>query len=284
MSRLNKIFIAVICFLLIIICVLIARAAPDNVGLVNNCLVIGVGPDEDSEIVRVNVTGSPTISWDESEDSFVITHPLAITGIADGGLTNYDLKVGDTDETPTYGMMNIGDAVIGRTSFKNANMDADGTMVYRNLGGPITGKIEHMFTESAANTIRFALASSGVGNATYNSRSMLIAGPAVANTDIVTVGYWRNNNDIFHNIDCDTSGFGADLGVQYNAEIENDLFVDSIKESTPGAGVTFDSMIIPSGTTPAPDIAGSIFLDTDESANGSLMMYSNGAWRKMTDL
>lgn len=34
----------------------------------------------------------------------------------------------------------------------------------------------------------------------------------------------------------------------------------------------------------APDVVGAMFLDTDESANGSLMMYGNGAWRKVADL
>lgn len=212
-----------------------------------------------------------------------INNCLVVTGIGDGGLTSYDLMVGDTT-TPDYGMMQIGDGAIGRTSFKNANMDADGAMVYRNLGGPVTGKIEHMFTEAAGDSIRLAIASSGVGNATYNSRSMLLAGPAVANTDIVTVGYWQTNNTIFGNLVCDTAGDGADLGVQNDLEVEGDIFTDSIKESTSGAGVTFDSLVVPSGVTPLPNIVGAIFLDTNESANGSFMMYANGAWRKVIDL
>lgn len=256
-------------------------AAPDNVGLVNNCLMIGVGPDEDSEIVRVNVTGSPTISWDEDGDQFTITHPVAITGIADGGLTNYDLKIGDPDG---YGMVKFGKAVIGRTSFNAGNADYNGTVIIQNLGGPVTGQVEFIFTESAGGTARFALPKSGVGNATLNPRSMFVTGPAPNDDDMVTVGWWRDNYDIFHNIDCDTATYGADLGVQYNMEVENDIFTDSIKESTPGAGVTFDSLVIPSGTAPAPDVVGAMFLDTDESANGSLMMYGNGAWRKVADL
>lgn len=58
---------------------------------------------------------------------------------------------------------------------------------------------------------------------------------------------------------------------------------DNVAWST-GAGVTFDSLVIPSGTIPGPDIEGAIFLDTDESVNGSLVMYSNGAWRTVKDL
>ena len=38
-------------------------------------------------------------------------------------------------------------------------------------------------------------------------------------------------------------------------------------------------LIIPSGTAPTPATEGALFLDTDASANGTLVMYSNGAWR-----
>jgi len=37
--------------------------------------------------------------------------------------------------------------------------------------------------------------------------------------------------------------------------------------------------VIRSGVTPSPDTEGAIFLDTDAGANGTLVMYSNGAWR-----
>lgn len=185
-----------------------------------------------------------------------------LIGIADGGLASYDLKVGDT-VTPDYGMIQIGDAVIGRTSHKVGNMDIDGAIVFRNMGTPPTSNIEFVFTESGGDAIRFALAKSGVGLATYNPRSMLIAGPAVLNDEIVTVGYWQTNNDIFHNLLCDTSGFGADLGVQNDLEVEGDIFTDSIKESTVGAGITLqpklkiDGIIILEERTEAiADIAG----------------------------
>jgi hypothetical protein len=51
-----------------------------------------------------------------------------------------------------------------------------------------------------------------------------------------------------------------------------------------GGVLTPGSLIIPSGITPTPDTEGALFMDTDESANGSLMMYGNGAWRKVMDL
>lgn len=211
-----------------------------------------------------------------------VVNDRIICGAGDGGLTNYDLMVGDV-QTPSYGMIQFGNAVIGRTSFKNANMDADGAVIFRNLGGPVTGKIEFLFSESAGNTTRFAIPSSGVGHATYNPRSFLMIGPAPTNTDMVDVAYWQDLG-WFDNLDCDTNLTGADLGIQDDLEVEGNVYTDNIMESTPGAGVAFDSMVIPSGTTPAPDVVGAIFLDTDESANGSLMMYSNGAWRKVADL
>ena len=165
-----------------------------------------------------------------------------IVGNADGGLTNYDLKVGDTD-TPDYGMIQFGNAVMGRTSYNVGDVDLDGAVIFRNLGGPVTGKCEFLFEEGSGAT-RFALPSSGVGNATYNARSMLLAGPAPADSDMVTVGYWQTNEDLFHNLACDTAGDGADLGVQNDLEVEGDLFVDSIKESTTSAGIAFRSIIV----------------------------------------
>lgn len=172
------------------------------------------------------------------------TGVVTIEGLGTGGQTDYDLKVGDTDGTPTYGMIQIGNACIGRTSFKAGNIDLDGAIIYRNIAGPVTSEIEHVFVESTGDSTRFALAKAGVGNATYNSRSMLIAGPAPADTDYVKVAYWQTNNSIFHNLVCDTAGAGADLGVQNDLEVEGDIFVDSIKESTTAAGITFAHSII----------------------------------------
>lgn len=207
-----------------------------------------------------------------------------IIGPGDGGLTNYDLMVGDTT-TPDYGMIQIGDAALGRTSFNVGDADYDGAFIFQNLGGPVTGQVEFIFTESGGGTTRFALPKSGVGNVTYIPRSAVIIGPAPAdnNDDMVTIGYWQGLG-WFDNIDADTAGSGADLGIMDDLEVEGAIFVDEINESTTGAGVTFDALVIPSGVTPAPNVEGAIFLDTNESANGSLMMYGNGAWRKVMDL
>ena len=160
-----------------------------------------------------------------------------------GGLTAYDLSVGDTDGTPTYGVIRIGNAIISRTSYISGNLDLDGAILIRNVGGAETGQIEYVFADSS-NVVRFAIPVGGVGNATYNPRSMLIAGPAPSDSDMVTVGYWQTNNSIFDNLVCDTSGSGADLGVQNDLEVEGDIFIDSIKESTTDTGVTIDGLLV----------------------------------------
>lgn len=168
-----------------------------------------------------------------------ITGVLTVEGLGTGGQTDYDMKVGDVDGSPTYGMIQMGNSSIGRTSFKAGNIDLDGAILVRNIGGPVTSEIEFIWAESTGDTCRFALPKSAVGNATYNSRSMFLAGPAPADTDFVKVSYWQGQG-IFDNLACDTAGTGADLGVQNDLEVEGDIFTDSIKESTNGAGITFN--------------------------------------------
>lgn len=179
----------------------------------------------------------------KNDEDDTTTGVLTVKGLGTGGQTDYDLKVGDTDGTPTYGMIQMGNSCIGRTSFAAGNIDLDGSMIYRNIAGPVTSEIEHVFVESTGDSTRFALAKAGVGNATYNSRSMLIAGPAPADTDYVKVSYWQGQG-IFDNLVCDTSGTGADLGVQNDLEVEGDIFTDSIKESTTDAGISFNDFDI----------------------------------------
>ena len=55
--------------------------------------------------------------------------------------------------------------------------------------------------------------------------------------------------------------------------------VASSTVALPGILTVAAGLTIPSGTTPSPNTEGSLFLDTDAGANGTLVMYSNGAWR-----
>lgn len=176
---------------------------------------------------------------------------MAITGAWNfqdsglGGFSDYDMSVGSTN----YGMARFGTASFGRTSRNTANLDLDGTVVLINNAIPATSNILFAMMDGS-NSMRFALPKSAVGNATYNPRSMLCAGPAPNDDEAVTVGYWQTQG-IFHNLDCDTGTDGADLGVQNDIEVEGDVFTDSIKESTPAAGVTIDGLVVKDGAIPA---------------------------------
>jgi len=177
------------------------------------------------------------ILWSSQKvtDDFVdLASVQTITGLKEfkagggtGAITDYDIEIGDADATPTYGVCRIGDSIFGRTSFISAGLDLDGAILIRNVGGAETGQIEYCFVDST-NNIRFALPNPGVGNATYNPRSMLHAGPAPFDDDAVTVGYWQTNNSIFNNLACNTAVSGADVGVQNDLEVEGDIFTNSI--------------------------------------------------------
>ncbi len=221
---------------------------------------------------------------------------VSVPAIGSGDVTDYDFNVGDTT-TPDYGIIRIGNSIIGRTSYNVANIHLDGAFIIRNVGGPVTGDVEFIVTESTGNTCRFALPKSGVGLATYNPRSMLIAGPAPADTDFVKVSYWQTQG-IFHNLVCDTSGVGADLGVQNDLEVEGDIFVDSIKESTTAAGITLTGMLIlvdsasvpPLNVTersaePSAPSAHDIYLDdgtNTASGNPGWRRYTGAAWEDVS--
>lgn len=194
-----------------------------------------------AEIITDLGLASTYLKLDASNDP--VTGVLTVEGLGTGGQTDYDLKVGDVDGSPTYGMIQMGNSSIGRTSFSAGNIDLDGAILVRNIAGPITGEIEFVWAESTGDTCRFALPKSAVGNATYNSRSMLLAGPAPSDTDFVKVSYWQTANSIFDNLACDTSGTGADLGVQNDLEVEGDIFCDSFKESTSGGGYTYSPLL-----------------------------------------
>lgn len=178
---------------------------------------------------------------------------MSVPGIGDGGYTSYDLCVGNVT-TPSYGMIQMGNSAIGRTSFKAGAIDLDGAVICRNISGPVTGNIEFIWTESGGGDARFALPRSGVGLATYNSRSMFLAGPAPADTDFVTVSYWQGLGH-FPNIVCDTDGTGADLGVQNDIEAGGILYIDDIQESTLDAGVTVEAVLLKDGLVDGVDVA-----------------------------
>jgi hypothetical protein len=192
-------------------------------------------------ITNAATTNDPSITASGGDANIGITiaskgtEAVRIPGRGTGGYTEYDLRVGDVT-TPDYGMIQIGNMAIGRTSHNVGAIDLDGTILIRNIGGPVTSEIELIIVESGGTDCRLAIPKSAVGNATYHPRSMLLAGPAPADTDFVKVSYWQGQG-LFDNLACDTAGSGADLGVQNDLEVEGNIYVDSILESTTAAGV-----------------------------------------------
>ena len=89
----------------------------------SNRIVIGSGSDEDVTLFTVYVTGSPVMTWDESEDSFALTKGLDVTGSVDATtITGANVTSGeDPGHTHTEAAFNSEAGVLG------AVLTADGT-------------------------------------------------------------------------------------------------------------------------------------------------------------
>lgn len=203
--------------------------------------VVGPGSATDMAIARWKAATGRLLQ--NSTATIADNGVMSIPGLGTGGPTDYDAIVGNPSG---YGMMRIGNFRFGRTSTVIGAMNLDGTVVLSNMGGPVTGNIEFLIAESAAGTTRFALPKSGVGLATYNPRSFLNIGPAPTTSDMVDVTYWQALG-FFLNLHCDTSGLGADVGVEYDLEVCHNLYVDVILESLANAGVTIEGMLLKEG-------------------------------------
>jgi hypothetical protein len=196
---------------------------------------------------------------------------LSVPGVGLGGFSDFDVRVGNTS---SYGMIGLGAATFGRSSRNTANLDLDGTVVLINKDTPPTSNILFAMMDGS-NSMRFALPKSGVGNATYNPRSMILAGPVPNDDTAVTVGYWQSLG-IFDNLACDTDTDGADLGVQNDLEVEGDLFTDSIKGSTDNTDIVID----PHGTGEI-QLLGN-FTSTGMEDNATGMRWSvNNTWASL---
>ncbi|MCP3961306.1 MAG: hypothetical protein GY719_25955 [bacterium] len=187
-----------------------------------------------------------------------------------GGLTNYDLSIGDTDGTPTYGVLRIGDSTFGRTSYSGGSLDIGGATMINNIGELDAGNdpgIEVLIIEDVTNTIRLAIPESAAGNATAFIRSGTFAGPSALNNNIVLCDTWTTYDT---NIDCDTVSTGADLFVQDDLEVEGTFF---LHETINFEGATADGnqVIVGVGADP---LGGSVNL-TWPTSSGALL--ANGA-------
>jgi len=170
--------------------------------------------------------GNPFDQWLNTTDNPTFQN-ITISGWNDGNILNkhYDLNIGDD-----YGAIEIGEFEIFQSDLTISSLNMDGTAVFRN---------EHaneppvQFLFATGNTIRMAIPKGGVDYATQMARSVMIGGNDAQsfNDNIVNCsaqGYTQ--------IDCDTSGTGADLGVQDDLEVlgkiySNDWSDVSITES-----------------------------------------------------
>ena len=126
-------------------------------GGTNYSIVFDPGSDKDMNIFSIDVTGTPTVIWDESEDRIDISHGLAIQGAsiidvtsteallvrknADGG----DVFVVDTTNTLTA----IGGATeAGRTLKVHGQVmiegpvDTNNNFIFQNVGAPAANKVQ----------------------------------------------------------------------------------------------------------------------------------------------
>lgn len=101
------------------------------------------------------------------------------------------------------------------------NYDYDGAFIFRQLGTNPDSDAEFIFLEESGDW-RFVLPKSGAGLATYNPRSMIIAGPSTNVSSTLRCSTWG-----FNAIDCNTSATGADLGVQDDLQVLGSAFVSS---------------------------------------------------------
>lgn len=147
---------------------------------------------------------------------------LFVSGWSTGDVLNdqVDLFVGRDD----YGVLGIGDSVqiavidgVGQIG----SLNLSNVMLIRHFEDVALNNISLLFTSQ--NQVRLAIPIPGVDFATYNPRSQMIGGD---------LGQQNNNNIIrcseqgYTFIDCDTSGTGADLGVQDDLEVRGSAFIN----------------------------------------------------------
>ncbi len=161
----------------------------------------------------------------------------------------YDLVLGDT-----YAGFGFGNVGIYSSSFAASNLDLDKAVLFRqegNIGAGNDPGIEFAWMEQG-NTVRFAIPESGAGNAMAFVRSGTFAGPysSGVGNDIVLCDQWTAYDT---NIDCNTSGTGADLFVQDDLEVEGTIF---LHETLNFEGATPDGnqVILQVGADPGSDI------------------------------
>jgi len=184
--------------------------------------------------------------------------------LATGANDAFDATFGD-DTNDDYGAIQIGNAGLYSSSFSASALNLDKAFLFRQIGNIGVGNdpgIEFAWMEKG-NTVRMAIPESAVGNATAMIRSVTIAGPysAAVGNAVVTCNQWSTYDS---NIDCDTSGTGADLFVQDDLEVEGEIYLsgsifgdadDASQHQIVFANATGDHILtIPDDTIAAGDV------------------------------
>jgi hypothetical protein len=172
-----------------------------------------------SDVVKVGLRDDQTISGKKTFDSVADRDWSTVTP---------DTEIGDADE----GILGIGGGYIGFADDVVSGLDLSDIFVLWSTEDAASD-IAFMLV-SPGDLPRFVVAEEGVDLATYNPRSLLI-GPAA------TLGNVEANilcSTFFSEIDCDTGGTGADLGVIDDVEILGQAWVGGV-EVTPHAEFFF---------------------------------------------
>ncbi|MCP4899731.1 MAG: hypothetical protein GY906_22425 [bacterium] len=177
--------------------------------------------------VITSITDSAGVAANISDEtgtgSLVFSTAPAFTGAttADVGSHTWspltkDMAFGDADE----GQISLGTLTVGQANQTISTTVLDDVGIFYNNAAVLAEDISFIFF-GPSDLPRFVLAAEGADLATYNPRSMVI-GPAA------TIGNVDENilcSTNFSNIDCDTGGTGADLGVQDDLEVGGKAFL-----------------------------------------------------------
>ncbi len=129
----------------------------------------------------------------------------------------YDLQLGDADE----GQLRMGTSYMGQADQTISGTALDDIFIIYNNAPTLAENISFAFF-GPSDVPRFVIPEEGADFATYSPRSMVIGPTAtIANMDENILC-----STMFENIDCDTDGTGADLGIEDDLEVEGTIFAD----------------------------------------------------------
>ncbi len=156
---------------------------------------------------------------------------LGINSSGDLLSDDVDLMIGGTNG----GILSFGGVASAQIGLSSdgivAGIDYDKAMIFRNRNMADSG-IPFIFV-NGNNEIRFAIPEARVDRGTWNSRSLIVAGPFTSNASITNCSFWGATN-----IDCATDITGADFFVQDDIEVLDNIYVEDVIASSSIQSVT----------------------------------------------